>query len=661
MRRGIAKTYIERFQLCPDHLYAWGRKPSARSVERKARRTGQQVIRLEDGFLRSIGLGHEEPPLSICLDPIGIYYDANHPSLFEELVKQGINPEEQIRAQGIQDTWREERVSKYNSSKESPIPHEPFVLVVDQTAGDLSIRHGNASGESFRRMLLAALEEWPQHSIVLKTHPDVIHGKKKGHFSNKDLENPRLIVCSDGGSPVALLEGCSAVYTVTSQVGFEALLWGRPVYTFGLPFYAGWGLTQDQLSPPERRRSHQPSLEQLIHAALVQYTHYIDPETGNKSNVENTMRWLGLQRRTTQELPDHLEVFGFTPWKARQLRRFVPRATHQTLRFRRKNSTPSRRCQAAMTWGTAAINQPPNREVPVIHVEDGFIRSKGLGANLVEAQSWVFDQRCPHYDGSKPSELELLLQQGGPLSQESQQRIQRLLKAIQEQRISKYNLRGPTWSPPAKATGKQLVLTLGQVEDDASIRFGIPPEAKVRTNADLIRAVRAQYPDAWLIYKPHPDVSAGMRRQRKLAPDWDEEARDVEIQSLLRQVDQVCVMTSLGGFEALLLGKQVTTWGAPFYAGWGLTKDVLEEHPWLKRRQKTKIDLEIMAYRCLINYPNYISFKSQRRTTPETVIREIQQEQLEDYSRRTLEQTVFRWWGALKSISKVNEASRTKR
>jgi capsular polysaccharide export protein len=87
MRRDIARQYIERFHLDPKHLYAWGRKPSARAVERRALCTGQRVIRLEDGFLRSIGLGREEPPLSICIDPIGIYYDANEPSLLEELIR----------------------------------------------------------------------------------------------------------------------------------------------------------------------------------------------------------------------------------------------------------------------------------------------------------------------------------------------------------------------------------------------------------------------------------------------------------------------------------------------------------------------------------------------------------------------------------------------
>ena len=654
MRRDIARQYIERFHLDPKHLYAWGRKPSARAVERRALCTGQRVIRLEDGFLRSIGLGRQEPPLSICIDPIGIYYDANQPSLLEELIKQELTPEESARIEEAQRVWREERLTKYNGSRESAPPKRPYILVVDQTAGDLSIKYGNANTESFGRMLRTALADWPGHTIVLKTHPDVVYGKKRSHFAAKELEHPRLSLCHDGGSPVALLECCSAVYTVTSQVGFEALLWGKPVYTFGMPFYAGWGLTRDSLPRPGRRRGSNPAIEQLIYAALIRYPKYIDPENGIETSVERTMQWVGSQKRLHQELPDHVEAFGFTPWKARQLRRFVPRASHQSLHFRRQNSTPSPSCQAALTWGSADLRQRPNQSLQIIRVEDGFIRSKGLGANLVEAQSWVFDRQGLHYDGSQPSELETLIQEGTPLKTKERERIRGLLRTIQEQQISKYNLNGSAWSPPAEAAGKKLVLVLGQVEDDSSIRLGIPREADIRTNAGLIKAVRSKYPEAWLIYRPHPDVAAGMRHQRQLDPHWDEETPNVDIQSLMRQVDQVCVMTSLGGFEALLLGKRVTTWGIPFYSGWGLTEDIHEGHPWLTRRRGTRIDLETLAYRCLIVYPKYVSNTSQRRTTPETVINEIERAKFTQGSPRTIEQMIFRWWGALKSRFRLN-------
>ena len=42
---------------------------------------------------------------------------------------------------------------------------------------------------------------------------------------------------------------------------------------------------------------------------------------------------------------------------------------------------------------------------------------------------------------------------------------------------------------------------------------------------------------------------------------------------LMEEVDKVYIATSQMGFEALMAGKEVVCFGAPFYAGWGLTDD----------------------------------------------------------------------------------------
>ena len=123
--------------------------------------------------------------------------------------------------------------------------------------------------------------------------------------------------------PAALLEQAEAVYVVTSQMGFEALLWGRPVHCFGMPFYAGWGLTHDRLPAPERRRGVRPSLEALVHAALVRSPRCLDPHSLEPCPVETLMAAIGLQRRRQAEDWPRVEAFGFTPWKQPHLRRFL--------------------------------------------------------------------------------------------------------------------------------------------------------------------------------------------------------------------------------------------------------------------------------------------------------------------------------------------------
>lgn len=282
-----------------DAVLAWGRKPSALRAEIWAQRNDRPVLWVEDGFLRSVGLGTDEPPLSIVVDDVGIYYDANMPSRLEKLVQRAHEPAELERAAALIHQWREAQVSKYNHAPESvPSMQRPYVLVVDQTAGDASIVHGQADASSFTQMLEAAIQEYPRLPILLKVHPDVAAGYKRGHFTRlKRRQAARVTVVTDV-HPCALLENCVAVYTVTSQLGFEALLWNKPVRCFGMPFYAGWGLTLDELPAPERRAAEVPrTLEDLVHAALIEYPRYLDPDTGQRCEVERLVEWLALQRR----------------------------------------------------------------------------------------------------------------------------------------------------------------------------------------------------------------------------------------------------------------------------------------------------------------------------------------------------------------------------
>ncbi|MPQ72173.1 capsular polysaccharide biosynthesis protein, partial [Pseudomonas sp. MWU12-2323] len=134
-------------------------------------------------------------------------------------------------------------------------------------------------------------------------------------------------------------------------------------------------------------------------------------------------------------------------------------------------------------------------------------------------------------------------------------------------RISKYNV-GGAFRLPETAVSKRVLLVPGQVEDDASIRTGSP---QIHSNLALLQAARLANPQAWIVYKPHPDVIAGNRKGAvpadALAALADQVAIDADIADCLRVSDEVHTMTSLAGFEALLQGKTVHCYGAPFYAG----------------------------------------------------------------------------------------------
>jgi len=593
-------------------VIAWGRKPSARHAEAFAARHGLALLRLEDGLLRSVGLGNEDFPLSVVVDDLGIYYDAATPSRLETLVGLPRAEGELARARMLASAWRTGRVSKYNKAREmeAGLPAR-FVLVVDQTFGDASIRFGLADAASFARMLEAALDENPGMTVLLKVHPDVFAGRKRGHFEHLSAgQAARVRVLGEDVHPAGLFERADAVYAVTSQMGFEGLLWSKPVRTFGMPFYAGWGLTGDALGAPARRGT--ASLEQLVHAALVDYPRYIDPETGSRCEAERVIAWMALQRRMRERFPARVEAIGFSLWKRPIVRAFFQGSQVEFVR----RGEQARSGDRLVVWGRRPLPAHAARGAVPVRLEDGFLRSVGLGADLVRPLSWVMDGRGIYYDASVPSDIEHLLQTA-PFDAALIGRAQALRERIVVSGLTKYNVGLRAWQRPPHAA--RVILVPGQVESDASIAFGAPG---VRRNIDLLCAVRKANPAAYVIYKPHPDVLAGLRAEGKgedEARAWcDELVVDAAMGELLAQVDEVHVLTSLAGFEALLRGKRVVTWGQPFYAGWGLTED---RAPVVRRSRSLSLD-ELVAG-TLIEYPTYISRTTGRFTTPERALDEL--------------------------------------
>lgn len=594
----------------------WARKPSGLRAVALANKQQQAFCLLEDGFVRSIGLGKDAPALSIVQDSQGIYYDATAPSALETLIQQPLDEAQQQRARALVALWRTSRVSKYNHLREysGQLPQN-YVLVVDQTLGDLSIQYGQADIHAFQRMLKQAMRLYPEHTILLKVHPDVLAGYKQGHFDLSQLQAlPKVQIMAEAVHPVRLIEQAQAVFVVTSQMGFEALLWGKKVYTFGMPFYAGYGLTEDELPAPTRRQK--ATLEQLVYAVLVQYCRYLNPETLQRCSAEWLIRWIGEQRLWRQQFPETVWAVGFSRWKKKILQQFLQGSSvtffsnMKSLWAQLAHSSLSAK-PTVLVWGR---EKKIDERCKFVHVEDGFLRSVGLGADLVRPLSWVFDQTGIYYDATQVSDLELILQHqqfDEPLLQRAAALRTRLIDA----RLTKYNVgQDIQWQRPNSA--KSVILVPGQVESDASIRYG---SVVIKQNMQLLKTVREQNPDAYIVYKPHPDVVAGLRAKGEnedQARQWcDEIVREVSITALFQQVDAVHVLTSLAGFEALIRGLDVVTYGQPFYAGWGLTTDYYPP-----ARRGRKLSLEALIAGALILYPRYVHPVSGAFTTPESVL-----------------------------------------
>ncbi len=240
--------------------------------------------------------------------------------------------------------------------------------------------------------------------------------------------------------------------------------------------------------------------------------------------------------------------------------------------------------------------------ITVVRIEDGFLRSVGLGAGLVPGACFALDGRGIHYDATRPSDLEHLLAHAD-VSPAEMQRGAHLAALIAGNRLSKYNLGGvPQHLPPT--FGRARILVPGQVADDAAVRCTLSDTIDLRAaniNLALLRAARERNPGAFIVYKPHPDVTRGLR-PGEVAPEdvralADAEMADADILDLIAQCDRVETLSSLTGFEALIRGKPVTVHGAPFYAGWGLTQDLTA----LPRRGRWRTLAELV-YLSLVRY-----------------------------------------------------------
>lgn len=622
-----------------DLLVGWGYKSNTAAARRYATRHQRPFLTLEDGFLRSVGLGVDGAhPLSLVIDDLGMYYDASRPSRLEHLLN-GLpleplpnhnanldlnDPKLLTRARRCIDAIVTSRLSKYNVSPERELPpsERPRILVVDQTAGDLSIQQGLADAGTFRAMLVAARQENPQAQILIKTHPDVLSGRKRGHFGPAD-DDDRTQLLSDDINPIHLLEQVDKVYVVTSQLGFEALLIGRPVTCFGAPFYSGWGLTDDRC--PISRRQRQRSVEQVFAAAYLGYARYRDPDSGQRCEIERVIAHLTLQRQWFKRNAGNWLGFGISWWKRWYVRHYL-RSPWNTVRFyQRAAAIPAGLNPAdtrVLVWGLR--DTPSLRKhaatcgYPVWRMEDGFLRSVGLGTDLTIPVSQVIDSRGIYFDPNTPSDLEHLLAHG-QFDAVEQARAGKLRERLLAMRLSKYNLSKDDEPLIHHAKpGQRIVLVPGQVEDDAAIRLGC---RDIRSNAQLLHEVRRDCPDAYILYKPHPDVLSGNRRGDSISPDpsdYDQLIEYANIATCLAFADEVHTLTSLVGFEALLRGKRVVTYGIPFYAGWGLTDD-RQPHP---RRHRT-LKLDELVAGVLIRYPRYINIASGEFASPEQVMEQL--------------------------------------
>lgn len=629
-------------------VVGWGHKPTAAKARSYAKVKHLPYVALEDGFLRSLDLGvNGAAPVSLTVDPVGVYYDATGPSQIETDIREAqtwLTPEVRDRARRCLDRIVACDLSKYNAAPsvsrgwlEATYPGcrgKEKILLIDQTRGDASVTLGLADESSFRRMAADARAEHPGAAFFVKTHPDVAAGKKAGYLTAIE----EMTVISEPVAPLSFLSEFDAVYAVTSQMGFEALMLAKPVTLYGTPFYAGWGLTQDRGTAVPRRGVARDVVT-VFAAAYLKNARYVNPVTGERFELEDAIDFLSDARRANVAHCGTIVCAGIRRWKQPHFKAFLS-GTETTLQFiwdfdealATAKSLNARLAvwAAKCTDGDAA--KACKAGVPLLRVEDGFIRSIGLGSDYETPYSLVTDSEGIYYDPAGPSDLEGILNRiaSDPAAYAWElARARRLRHFIVSRGITKYNLPVKPVRLAAPA-GKRVVLVIGQTDGDASVVRG---RGVVQTNTELLQVVRQKRTEAYVVYLEHPDVADGNRPGRidstVLKACTDEVLTGMAAVALLGSVDEVHVLTSLTGFEALLRGIPVVTYGRPFYAGWGLTEDALA-FP----RRTSGLSLEGLVAGTLILYSTYWDWFSGQFCRPEDVCERI----------LACEQPAVPWW-----------------
>jgi len=398
-----------------------------------------------------------------------------------------------------------------------------------------------------------------------------------------------VAVLSEPTDPWPLLAGAAEVHAASGndELAVLALLAGVPV------------------------RCRRPGLAdgrsagQVAAALLLQGTRYADPFSGRVIDCAAALDIAAEWRRVTRANRAIGACSGMSFWKRRRMAAFFHNG-EQAPPHRRSAAAAMRAAKgrAIAVWSSripsGLLQAAAAQGTALLRVEDGFVRSLGLGSGFLPPCSVIADATGIYYDPSGPSDLETLLRETR-FEPALLARARRLMDRLVREGITKYGAGAAAVELPP-ADGRRRVLVPGQVADDLSVRLG---SAGVAGNEDLLARVRAANPDALVIYKPHPDVDAGHRVgaipdavARRYA---DLVVRGVPMAALIAAVDEVHTLTSLAGYEALLRGRRVVVHAQPFYAGWGLTEDLAP----LPRRDR-RLSLEELSAGVLLLYPRYL-------------------------------------------------------
>jgi capsular polysaccharide export protein len=207
-------------------------------------------------------------------------------------------------------------------------------------------------------MLDAALAENPPERVVILAPGRTKSGLLSAKLAAAAARGARVI--AGGIDPWAAVEYAAQIYSAGGEIGFLALIAGRPVAAFGRSFYTGWGLTGDAADLPQQGTR---TLDEVFAAYCLIATRYRDAFRNRPASFEDTLALLAEWRRIELANRRVAVCVGMSFWKRRRVADFL-RSTAGTPAFHRTAGgavATARRASAAEPRAIAvwASRMPP--------------------------------------------------------------------------------------------------------------------------------------------------------------------------------------------------------------------------------------------------------------------------------------------------------------
>jgi 2-polyprenyl-3-methyl-5-hydroxy-6-metoxy-1,4-benzoquinol methylase len=274
--RGIA-VRIEHLlrAIEPDFIIVQqGSEVISRLIVAKAMKNGMPWLSLESPFFEGY----------LLLDSVGQHFFQGRNRIdrdWPEVSSRPLTPEQSKHVGEFIDRWRDDRSSKYmqesraeeteRMSRFLKASEGAVVFVPMQVPVDANVHHGIAGFASLADYYRRIIEHLPAGwRAIFKVHP-------------KDTIGATLVPENDGQVLVVrdisihdLIHAATAIAVFSSNVGLEALLYGKPVIVGGKPYYGRKGLTIDVDTAEQLPSAFENALDWRVNAELRdKLVHYL--------------------------------------------------------------------------------------------------------------------------------------------------------------------------------------------------------------------------------------------------------------------------------------------------------------------------------------------------------------------------------------------------